>query len=178
MLFYEPKIVILNTSILTNYGKFNYYSVSLEIVKESVLNREILSAVGHESTAQIISSLLNIQCPVNRIQYIQHPRDCVFIFKLNGRPPEGKILSIKEIEEIGFTWGRLSMEGRRINCDRIVLKGNDVNFAEICEGEKDGVYFSLNSGPYIGPYSSQTEAKINAEAEIMEQYHKPFKFLE
>jgi len=27
------------------------------------------------------------------------------VFRLNGRPEEGKILSIKEIEAIGFSWG-------------------------------------------------------------------------
>lgn len=63
------------------------------------------SAIGHESTAQLISKLLDIDCPANRVQYKQKDGDVALIFKMLGRPPEGKILTEEEIEEIGYSWG-------------------------------------------------------------------------
>ena len=99
-------VTILNTSILTEYGDYSYRGISLEQAKEMVANG-FQSAIGHESTAKIISTLLGIECPVNRIQYSQKVGDFALVFKLNGRPEEGKILTIEEIEKIGYSWGEL-----------------------------------------------------------------------
>jgi hypothetical protein len=44
---------------------------------------------------------------MNRIQYQQAPGNTALVFKLKGRAPEGKILTTKEIEEIGYEWGIL-----------------------------------------------------------------------
>lgn len=97
-------ITILNTSILTNHGIFQYYPIPLEKAKELVHSNSFQSAIGHESTAKIISDLLDIECPVNRIQYKQMPEEQALVFKLKGRSPEGKVLSKEEIEEIGYEW--------------------------------------------------------------------------
>ena len=35
---------------------------------------------------------------------IQQPGQVALVFKLNGRPPEGKILTSKEIEEIVYSF--------------------------------------------------------------------------
>jgi hypothetical protein len=67
-----------------------------------IANRETLSAIGHESTAQILSDLLGIDVPVNRIQFAQQEEQTALVFKLQGRPPEGKILTREEIETIGY----------------------------------------------------------------------------
>ena len=66
------------------------------------------SAIGHQSTADIISTLLGVECPMNRIMYRQDIGDYALVFKLNGRPEEGKILSVADIEEIGYSWGILA----------------------------------------------------------------------
>lgn len=102
-------IAILNTSILTGYGQYGYSPLLLEqaqkIVKDSP---EILSAVGHQSTSDILTELLGIEIPVNRIQFAQEVGQEAIVFKLKGRPPEGKILSREEIEEIGYEFGLLT----------------------------------------------------------------------
>lgn len=100
-------ITLLNTSILTTYGKFEYTQVSLEHAKYLVQNHDFQSAIGHEATAQIMSTLLNTDVPVNRIFYEQQKGDIALIFKLKGRPEEGTILSKEEIEKIGYEWGIL-----------------------------------------------------------------------
>jgi hypothetical protein len=100
-------VTILNTSILTDYGIFSYEKVSLSEAK-CLIADGFESAVGHETTAQIISKLLEINCAVNRVVYIQGVDETALIFKLKGRAPEGKILTIAEIETIGYSWGVLT----------------------------------------------------------------------
>ena len=101
-------ITLLNTSILTNYGSFKYQALSLESAKIAVATGDFQSAIGHEATAQILTTLLAVPVQVNRMQYEQAVDDQAIVFKLNGRPPEGKILSIEEMRQIGFSFGLLT----------------------------------------------------------------------
>lgn len=100
------KVTILNTSILTAHGSYSCKSCSLEQAKELVADG-YQSAIGHESTAEIISTLLGVEVKMNRIQYQQQQGDKALVFKLKARAPEGKILTAMEIEEIGYEWGVL-----------------------------------------------------------------------
>ena len=104
----KDAVMLLTSSILTAYGSYTYTPVDLAQVRQTVGDLGFESAIGHESTAKIISELLDIECKVNRIQYKQKIGESAFVFKLKGRPSEGKILSRKEIEEIGYEWGILS----------------------------------------------------------------------
>jgi len=104
------KVVLLNTSILTVYGRFEYIPATLEAAKSAVQSAsEIVSAIGHESTADILTELLSTPVKQNRITYRQEPDDLAVVFKLNGRPAEGQILTREEIEEIGYSFGFLRM---------------------------------------------------------------------
>ena len=112
----KKQIVLLNTSILTSYGTFSYQPMSLERVKERINSFDfvggeplpVLSAIGHQSTADILSELLEIPVEVNRINYRQELDDLAIVFKLKGRPLEGAILSREEIEAIGYEFGFLT----------------------------------------------------------------------
>lgn len=106
------QLAILNTSILTAFGSFDYKPISLDEAK-TLADRVnagdgLLSAVGHESTATFLTSLLKVQVPRNPIQFAQEVGQSAIVFKLKGRPPEGKILSIQEIKEIGYEFGLLT----------------------------------------------------------------------
>lgn len=102
------KLGLLNTSIITVYGSFRYEPISLEMAKQLVKYNELDSAVGHISTAQVMSELLGTQIPVNRQTFEQQLGQQALVFKMNGRPPEGVILSREEIEEMGYSWGLLT----------------------------------------------------------------------
>lgn len=102
-------VYILNTSILTNFGSFNYEPVQLDTAKEMIYQRGFVSAIGHQSTADILTSLLEQDIQMNRIEYKQERGDTALVFKLKGRPQEGKVLSIEEIQEIGYEFGLLRM---------------------------------------------------------------------
>jgi len=105
-------ITLLNTSIITAPGRYQYQNIFINEAIYLVKNNEYQSAIGHQSTADIIATLLAIDCPVNRILYKQKPGDHALVFKLKGRPPEGKVLTIKEIEDIGYEWGLLTNLGQ------------------------------------------------------------------
>lgn len=101
-------LAILNTSILTTPGSYHLEDITLETARDLVYTNELDSAVGHQSTAEIMSTLLNIDIPVNRQMFAQHPGQQALVFKLNGRPEEGKILSVEEIEQIGYKFQLLT----------------------------------------------------------------------
>jgi hypothetical protein len=100
----KTKLALLNTSIATSEGVYRLRTITtaqaVELVQKNKDNLD--SAVGHESTAQVMSTLLGEEIPVNRQMFSQETGQLALVFKLNSRPPEGKILSQGEIEEIGY----------------------------------------------------------------------------
>jgi Domain of unknown function (DUF1874) len=101
------KITLLNTSILTTYGTFDFRLVSLAEVNELVKSSDVVSAIGHAATADVLSDLLGIEVKPNRIEFAQGVDDVAIIFKLKSRILEGKVLNRTEIEEIGYELGIL-----------------------------------------------------------------------
>lgn len=100
-------VTILNTSILTNYGTYSYEPLSLYEAQQLIENNSFQSAIGHQATADILTSLLGVTVPMNRIQYSQQTGDTALVFKLKGRAEEGKILTIAEIEAMGYEFALL-----------------------------------------------------------------------
>lgn len=101
-------ITILNTSILTTTGTFKLNDITLDEAKNLVHKNDILSAVGHKSTADILTTLLEKEIPANRIEYAQNVNEKALVFKLNGRAEEGKILTADEIQEMGYKFQLLT----------------------------------------------------------------------
>lgn len=98
----KTMLTLLNTSILTAPGRYEMHSIGIADAQAMVFNGNWQSAIGHEATAQILSELLQITIPVNRIDFEQQPRERAIVLKLRGRVEEGKILSREEIEAIGY----------------------------------------------------------------------------
>lgn len=108
-------LAILNTSIITADGNYTLKTITLEqalgLLKDN--DSRVNSAVGHESTAQILTTLLGVEVPVNRQMYSQAPGETALVFKLNGRAPEGTVLSLREVEDIGYSLKALCRHGWR-----------------------------------------------------------------
>lgn len=108
------RIVLLNTSIITTEGTYHLSKISLEEVREffdaAVKNpsNTLLSAIGHQATADILSDLLGTPIQANRIEYVQEIDDVALVFKLRARVPEGRILTRAEIEKIGYDFFELA----------------------------------------------------------------------
>jgi len=93
----------------------NAFSLSMLENAESILHVETIShqeavrrlkssdfqsAVGHESTAKVISQLTGVQVPTNRIKISLKPNDLLLVFQLKTRLPEGRLLTMEEVQQM------------------------------------------------------------------------------
>ncbi len=107
------RLILFNASILTDYGTFRFELLSNSQAKALVRkyrndNKEIISAIGHQATAEIMTEILDFPVAKNRLNFIQNTDEAALIFKLKKRAEEGEILSRAEIEEVGFEFGLLT----------------------------------------------------------------------
>lgn len=109
-------LAILNCPIITNDGIYSYKTIGLTKAKDLVYHAltdyadgyaGIDSAVGHKATAEVLSKLLNTSVEFNRQEFHHQVGQTAIIFRLKQRAPEGSILSIEDLERIGFDLGLL-----------------------------------------------------------------------
>lgn len=96
----------MNSPVLTNYGRFNFDPITVEEAK-NLLQGGFVSAIGHTSTAELLSTLLGMTIPTNRVRIEMQPGDKALVFRLLERIEEGKVLSREEIEKLPFELGLL-----------------------------------------------------------------------
>jgi hypothetical protein len=60
------------------------------------------SAVGHEGTAAVLSQVLGMPVPTNRIAIKMKTGDMAVHFALKTRLPEGAILSAEQLSQLDF----------------------------------------------------------------------------
>lgn len=106
------RLTLLNTSILTTYGTFSYESLTLAQAQALVRDfqtggREVVSAIGHTATAELLSALLDYTVAVQRVEFRQTLADMALVFKLRGRVSEGQVLNREQLEAIGYEFGLL-----------------------------------------------------------------------
>lgn len=103
-------LALLNTSILTTAGNYTLEDIDTDAARKIIADADgfIDSAIGHQSTAEIMTTLLDTEVAVNRQMFTQQVGQKALVFKLNGRPQEGKILTIDEINEIGYKFQLLA----------------------------------------------------------------------
>jgi len=106
----NKKIYILNSPILTAYGRYTFKPVSLEEAKTLVSLNKFVSAVGHASTAQFLSRLLGVHVPAQRVRIEMQPGDVAIVFRLLERLPEGKVLNEEEFQHMPYELGLLKRE--------------------------------------------------------------------
>lgn len=97
-------LFFFNTTIVPNEGLFSVKKISAELAGDVVSNweGEKVSAVGHEATAVAMSTILGVEVSVNRIHAQMRPGDAAVCLKVKGRLPEGQILTLEELEKIGY----------------------------------------------------------------------------
>jgi hypothetical protein len=64
---------------------------------KALLEQGFVSAVGHESTAKIISLLVGVEVPTNRIAIRLSGQDRLIVFQIGIRLAEGQVLSQEEV---------------------------------------------------------------------------------
>jgi hypothetical protein len=98
---------LLNSPILTSYGQWRFESISVQDARLLVQNG-FISAIGHESTAQILSALLQQPVACQRISITMQPHDKALVFRLKQRLSDMRELSLAEIEQLPFELGLLT----------------------------------------------------------------------
>jgi len=100
-------VYILNTLITPiDFDKVSeaivkFRKISIEEAK-SILSNGFVSAIGHEGTANLLSRILEIQIPSNRITVFMKSGDKGVHFFLKQRLPEGVVLDEQQLSKLQF----------------------------------------------------------------------------
>lgn len=106
-------LYLLNTTVIPSGADGIWQATTLPLASAALYAKHstYTSAVGHESTAEIMSELLKVEVPVNRLQVKPVPGDQMLCFKLKKRAPEGVILSKEEINKLGYEFVLMAYHG-------------------------------------------------------------------
>jgi len=99
------KIIFLNALVTSSKIPMTLKTkpITLDEVRKLLNNKEIESYIGHEATANLLSSLLNRDIPTNRAMYDPKPNDVAVIVRLKKRlekPEDVKNITLNDIEFI------------------------------------------------------------------------------
>ena len=95
-------IYLLNTPVLTAYGTYRFRG-PLKVEKASeLLVHGFVSAIGHVTTAELLSELLGFEIIHQRVQIEMKPGDQALVFRLLKRLPMGDISSRSALEKAGY----------------------------------------------------------------------------
>jgi hypothetical protein len=74
--------------------------IDITMASEMLRSRQFISAVGHESTAKLLTALLGVEVPYNRIQVRLQKGDRLLVFQLLTRLEEGRVLDEDELRRL------------------------------------------------------------------------------
>jgi len=106
------KLILLNSSILTEFGTYQYDRIShakaKELLHECKTGRcAVESVIGHQPTADLLSEILDFPVSVSRSEFHQAVGDLALVFRLKRRLQEFKVLNTEEMKNIGYEFGLL-----------------------------------------------------------------------
>lgn len=104
----SKRIVIANAfsvSMLQDDVQLKYSKINVPEIKELLTSNEVYSIIGHQSTAEKFSELLDYKIKYNRIDYNFQKKDIIIVGAINKRLKEGQLLDNNEIETI--TWWKI-----------------------------------------------------------------------
>ena len=93
-----------STTMLLNGGVAKFINLEDAQKAREFLPGNLVSAVGHQGTADVFSVLLDVPVEPRRVQIVLKPGDYAVIGQINARLPEGKILNTAELEEFPIRW--------------------------------------------------------------------------
>jgi lauroyl/myristoyl acyltransferase len=102
------KIYVFNTLITPcNFSESDEFTVRFrkidkEKAKEILKNNEFVSAVGHQATADLLTAIMGVHIPMNRIAVRMGKGDIGVHFFLKQRLPEGTVLGKDELDRLSY----------------------------------------------------------------------------
>jgi hypothetical protein len=101
-------IYLFNAPIVPiNYDKYDravirLRRISIDETREFLSRHPFISAIGHQGTAQLLTQLLGIEIPMNRITVQLEQGDIFIAFMLKQRLPEGIVLTKEQLEKLDY----------------------------------------------------------------------------
>jgi hypothetical protein len=74
----------------------------VDIVKSMLRTERFISAIGHESTSRLLTTLLGMEIPFNRVPIKLKEGDRLVVFQLMTRLEEGRVLSEEELKQLQY----------------------------------------------------------------------------
>ena len=96
------RLAILNGNVASTPGGYVWVKIPIETARIFTNSMQVDSYVGHESTAKTLSKLLQRPVAYRRTELIQDLGQLCIAFTLKKRAPEGTILTVREVEEVGY----------------------------------------------------------------------------
>jgi len=95
----SKKIILLNALITSSKIPLTLRTrpITVDEVRTLVAGKEIASFIGHEATAQLLSTMLSANIPMNRGMYDPKPGDTAVVVRLKKRLDKPE--DIKDVKE-------------------------------------------------------------------------------
>ncbi len=103
-------IYLLNSPILTSYGTWRFEGPIPAEQAKKLLEDGFVSAIGHESSAVLLSSVLGTKIAVNRIRAELASGDSALVLRVTERLPEGALLDDAALKTISWELSLLTRE--------------------------------------------------------------------
>ena len=89
-------------------GIWKVEALTLEEFVHDLTHVTYQSTIGHPATAAILETLTGLEFEANRVEIEPKEGDQFYCLMLNSRPPEGQVLTEKEIYSIGFQFRKMT----------------------------------------------------------------------
>jgi len=104
----------LSINMLEDKTALEVEAISVEEVKKILQweldhGRQFVSSVGHEPTAKLMTKLLGIEIPFNRIAVKLKTWDTLLVFQILQRLPEGVVLDEEAVKAVPHKWYRINV---------------------------------------------------------------------
>jgi hypothetical protein len=106
----KGKFYFLNSSVITDFGRYVYESINIDKAKNMVKRNEFISAIGHQASADVMAQQLGTNVECSRISIKMEVGDQAIVFKLKDRLDEGRIYTSAEMQNMETEWGLLTRE--------------------------------------------------------------------
>ncbi|OFC30313.1 STIV orfB116 family protein [Acidithiobacillus caldus] len=100
-------IYLFNTAILTDYGTWRLSGPVAVTAVQELLHEGFQSAIGHQTTADYLTEILQLPIPLARIDAHLQVGDRAIVYRLHERQREGHLLSLAELRSTPFSFALL-----------------------------------------------------------------------